>query len=407
MRLNRRYLWITVGAVVGTGVGLSLSVGAQSLASIVGTGALASQPGYMVEGAVTAVSTIPSGPRVGLASESGLVALGDAIIANQNAVGAKEATGKAQLLKGIQSVNAAGKQVDGGIAEKVFDNTRLAEIRSDLTAPGSHTVNACGNTLAATASASITNSRSSVSGALSGGVIRAMGSSPTLVASRARGATLTRAEINASALFPTGQQRDDVGNGHGDVASPQAAKNTQAYEMSLIDPNPVPRLPASLHARIKQGNPATLSPPLMQYESEKNVWDSRMGLAVEALSDVASYYSPLSPQNAWTRASYASVGETPPSTSVSEMAMLDLQVKSRIDSPNWYTHIEGDNETGLLREIALMQASILDIELRRLKTAQLGLSLAASQYANQVNRTERQKYMAAYNAVVTSEGDRQ
>lgn len=127
-----------------------------------------------------------------------------------------------------------------------------------------------------------------------------------------------------------------------------------------------------------------------------------MGLATHAFANIASYYAPLSTQNAWTKAAYKSMGVAPPSTDISEMALLALEVKSRTQSPIWYTHIEGDTTAGLLREIALMDAVNMDINLRRLKETQLQLAISAAQYADQVNQGERTKYMDAYNGVIAA-----
>jgi len=401
--IRKKLLWMALGVLLGGGIGVSITGAlAQSVTGTAAQTVLETTPGAMVTGAVTAVVTTPGAPQYGIASEMGLVSLGNALIADEESVGAHLGANQARSVKAMSANTDAQTEVQGSIGQKEFLATQLTSLQNQTTDPGSHSINGCQNTLVGTTQASIGASRDVVSSALNNAALARGNSMANSHDSLSKVAKLTKPQIDVSAIFPSGGTQNDIGNGSGDVASSQAAGNAIDYATTVNNPDPVPQLPPAIQSKISSMNPSNYPPAVAQYMAEKNIWDSKMGLSTKAFADIASYYAPLSAQNDWTNSAYASMGLAPPAGGVSEMSMLDLEVKSRTESPAWYTQIEGDTNTGLLREIALMNAINMDINLRNFKETQMQLAITAAQYADQVNQSDRQKYMDAYNGVISA-----
>jgi hypothetical protein len=400
-----RVIAVVIGIAIGAGGGV-IGVARADLSSQAALAKLNSTPGALVTGAVAEVLTTPGAPQYGIASEAGLAALGTAITQNAQDVGGKLSQGQQTIASAMGKLADGSAVVNGAIAGKTFMAKNVMEAQQDLVVPASHTLMGCKNTLGATAVDNANSQRKVADGQINTALHSHNHGFDSSYASRRANAKMSPAQINMTALIPDGSPDSDVGNGHDDVASGAAAKNLVAYEAAVTAGTPVPTLPKSVAARLAK-HKGTGSPKEVEYQSTKNVWDSKMSLAQGALSHIASYYQPVaSSKNAWVQSAYKSLGQSPPSGGdESVMSLLDLEVHSRAESSQWFTAIESDNRTGLLREIAQLAAINADINLRRLKTQQLVLALAATRYADHVNKTERPKYMAAYNALAGTKGE--
>lgn len=70
---------------------------------------------------------------------------------------------------------------------------------------------------------------------------------------------------------------------------------------------------------------------------------------------------------------------------ISQRALLDLQVQSRYSNPKWYQELAEMEEPGVLKEIALMQATQLEIQNRNLELLQTLVLLMAQGVASDTN----------------------
>lgn len=134
---------------------------------------------------------------------------------------------------------------------------------------------------------------------------------------------------------------------------------SQAHETikTLADPRPLP-----VAETLKK------TPAGQTYSAARLVHQGRVQSATESLNHHVGFHAPTMPDDvtAWARQQWSDAGATgtPPGLvdgKLSESALLNLLVQVRMGNPNWFTQIAGATDTGLLREIALMQAVQLQI----------------------------------------------
>ena len=133
----------------------------------------------------------------------------------------------------------------------------------------------------------------------------------------------------------------------------------QAHETvkTLADPRPLP-----VAENLKK------TPAGQTYSAARLVHQGRVQSATEALNHHVGFHAPTMPDDvtAWARQQWSDAGATgtPPGLvdgKLSESALLNLLVQVRMGNPNWFTQLAASTDTGLLREIALMQAVQLQI----------------------------------------------
>lgn len=135
---------------------------------------------------------------------------------------------------------------------------------------------------------------------------------------------------------------------------------TQAHETvkTLADPRP---LPVVTDAQKE-------TPAGQTYAAARLVHEGRVQTATEALNQHIAFHAPTMPDDitSWAQQQWQDAGATgtPPGLvngKLSESALLNLLVQMRMGNPNWFTHVAGATEAGLLRELVLMQAVQLQI----------------------------------------------
>lgn len=120
------------------------------------------------------------------------------------------------------------------------------------------------------------------------------------------------------------------------------------------------------------------------YTAARRVHENRLALVTEALNQHVVLHSPTLPEDvaAWAQSQWAEAGGsgTPPGLvdgKLSEAGLFRLLSRMRTGNPNWFAQLAASTDTGLLRELAVMQA--LQLELTRKNTEFLDrLSVIAS-----------------------------
>ncbi|MBQ9407135.1 MAG: hypothetical protein IJU37_10435 [Desulfovibrio sp.] len=129
----------------------------------------------------------------------------------------------------------------------------------------------------------------------------------------------------------------------------------QAHETikTLADPRPLP-LPTETQKETPAGE---------AYTAARLVHQGRIQNATELLNFHVAFHAPTLPDDvtAWAREQWQEAGAagTPPGIvdgKLSEAALFNLLVQTRLGNPNWFTHIAEETEPGLLRELVLLQA---------------------------------------------------
>jgi len=158
----------------------------------------------------------------------------------------------------------------------------------------------------------------------------------------------------------------------------------QAHESikTLANPRPLPVVTDSQKS----------TPAGQTYAVAKKIHESRLATVMEALNSHVVYHAPTLPddvttwaQNQWSEAGGSG---TPPGIvdgKLSEAGLYKLLSQMRIGNPNWFTQIAAATDTGLLREMVVMQA--FQFELNR-KNAELLDRLAVIASLDYLTRME-------------------
>ena len=150
----------------------------------------------------------------------------------------------------------------------------------------------------------------------------------------------------------------------------------QAHESIKTLANPRP-LPVVTDAQKKTAAGQT-------YAAARRIHENRLAAVAEALNHHVVLHSPTLPEDvaAWAQNQWAEAGGsgTPPGLvdgRLSEIGLFKLLSQMRVGNPNWFAQLAASTDTGLLRELAMMQA--LQLELTRKNTDFLDrLSVIAS-----------------------------
>ena len=120
------------------------------------------------------------------------------------------------------------------------------------------------------------------------------------------------------------------------------------------------------------------------YAAARRIHENRLAAVAEALNHHVVLHSPTLPEDvaAWAQNQWTEAGGsgTPPGLvdgRLSEIGLFKLLSQMRVGNPNWFAQLAASTDTGLLRELAMMQA--LQLELTRKNTEFLDrLSVIAS-----------------------------
>lgn len=194
-------------------------------------------------------------------------------------------------------------------------------------------------------------------------------------------ASLPAAALTARTLFPQTHT----------FATPSDAQSAREYAQTVIDPNP----PVVLSKTEK----ATAAGE--RYQALSNERNAKVALAQQIMDRLIASRMPSIPADGWAAQAWASMGNSgkPPGEvngKMSEEAMLSLLVNSRFGNSAWYSHVlAGESKIGVLREMALMQAISLRIQLEQLKLQQDAAAILAARYAKSVEKTEDPRLVRA------------
>ncbi len=99
------------------------------------------------------------------------------------------------------------------------------------------------------------------------------------------------------------------------------------------------------------------------YAASRKVHEGRMETVMDALNSHVAFHSPTLPDDvtSWAKNQWSEAGGsgTPPglvNDKLSEAGLHKLLSQMRIGNPNWFTQISEATDTGLLREIVMLQA---------------------------------------------------
>ena len=150
----------------------------------------------------------------------------------------------------------------------------------------------------------------------------------------------------------------------------------QAHETikTLANPRPLPVV-----TEEQKDTPAGQT-----YAAARKIHEERVAAVMESLNNHVVYHAPTLPEDvtAWAENQWSEAGGsgTPPGIvngRLSEAGLYKLLSQMRVGNPNWFAQLAASTDTGLLRELAMMQA--LQLELTRKNTEFLDrLSVIAS-----------------------------
>lgn len=164
---------------------------------------------------------------------------------------------------------------------------------------------------------------------------------------------------------------------------------------SIIDPFPNPELPSNFNGDD------------LGYESLRKAKYSRLVMPTSVLSEITSSYMPTIELDEWSKDLYARMGGEgdPPQLNdgkLSVMGYIDLMVKSRFANQDWFAGdegIHGKTESGILKEIAVMQALQTEMQRRQMRHMQQTAGLLAQGQASD-NREFDQALREMYRKVL-------
>ena len=139
----------------------------------------------------------------------------------------------------------------------------------------------------------------------------------------------------------------------------------QAHEAvkTLANPRPLPV------ATDEQKN----TPAGQTYAAARKIHEERVAAVMESLNNHVVYHAPTLPDDvtAWAESQWSEAGGsgTPPGIvdgKLSEAGLYKLLSQMRVGNPNWFAQVATATDTGLLRELVIMQA--FQMELTRKNT---------------------------------------
>lgn len=194
------------------------------------------------------------------------------------------------------------------------------------------------------------------------------------------------ADLSANSVLPP----------DGSITSLKAAR---AFVNNVLNPKPPVNLPKK-DQKTPQGQ---------RYMASRKIYHARMSLERASVRQILLMNTPTAPLGQWATLAWQSMGHkgTPPgvvSGRISPIAVEKLQVSLREGNPNWYNHIATENQTGLLRELALMRALSLKIQMQRLQLAMHQSMISAEHNAETIDHVERKRLNSQRNAALQTGG---
>lgn len=127
---------------------------------------------------------------------------------------------------------------------------------------------------------------------------------------------------------------------------------------SLSNPRPMP-----VTTSAQKQTPAGQT-----YDAARKIHEARLASAMEAMNFHTVYHAPTLPEDvtSWAQNQWKEAGGSGPPPGVvdgklSEAGLYRLLTRMRMGNPNWFMQLVQSSDTGLLREIAMMQAVQLEL----------------------------------------------
>ena len=179
-----------------------------------------------------------------------------------------------------------------------------------------------------------------------------------------------------------------------------AEQLAQAHEAAktLGDPRPLP-----VETDEQKENTAAGQ----TYAAARQVHQGRVQAALEAINQHIGLHAPTLPEDvaAWAAEQWKEAGAkgTPPGVvdgKMSEAGLLHLLVQARMGNPNWFAQIAAANDTGLLRELVLMQAVQLQISHKNMELLDRISVVTALDYLTRLEGTTGKEMEALYRQMI-------
>lgn len=110
------------------------------------------------------------------------------------------------------------------------------------------------------------------------------------------------------------------------------------------------------------------TPAGQTYDAARKIHEARLAAAMEAMNDHTAYHAPTLPDEVtkWAQDQWKEAGGsgTPPgmvNSKLSEAGLYELLTQMRMGNPSWFQQTMQANDTGLLRELVMMQAVQLEL----------------------------------------------
>lgn len=134
--------------------------------------------------------------------------------------------------------------------------------------------------------------------------------------------------------------------------------NSQESIKSISNPRPTPVVTES-QKQTAAGQ---------TYEAARTIHEGRLAIAMDTMNYHTAYHAPTLPEDVttWARNQWDEAGGkgTPPGVvndKLSEAGLYQLLSQMRMGNPNWFRQIAQANDTGLLRELVMLQSAQLEL----------------------------------------------
>lgn len=143
------------------------------------------------------------------------------------------------------------------------------------------------------------------------------------------------------------------------------------------------------------------------YAAARKVHESRQAMAMEALNSHVRYHAPTLPDavTEWAQGQWNEAGGQgdPPGIvdgKLSEAGLYKLLAQMRIGNPNWFTQIAAESDTGLLRELVVMQAFLFEIMRKNTELLDRQSIVTAMDYLTRLENTTGKELDDLYSRMI-------
>lgn len=166
---------------------------------------------------------------------------------------------------------------------------------------------------------------------------------------------------------------------------------------SAVDPFPTPQLPERF---LERGEG-------LGYEAQRKVKYSHLAMPSAVISDIVASYAPVMELGEWAEIMHENMGgaDAPPQMvegKISPMGYIDMMVNARFANQQWHSGEDGIHamtDTGLLREMLVMESVNMEMQRRQMRFMQQTAGLLAQDQAMETGREFNESLNDAYRKV--------